>query len=164
VIADAQRVKAGCDFVAVTSRYTRLKRSGRQYVGLCPFHKERHPSLYIHPVKKIFYCFGCGAGGDVFRFVMLAEGCEFRRALEIVIGLGVAEASEPRSGERFGRGVGAKPLLLAQQAVSHSPKQRTQRLPLAIELPPLTCAAEAAYEAERLIRDSRKTPLLELEG
>jgi hypothetical protein len=95
--------------------------------------------------------------------VMLAEGCEFRRALEIVIGFGVAEAGEPRSGERFGRGVGAKPLLLAKQAVSHSPKQRTQRLPLAIELPPLTCAAEGAYEAER-IGNSTKTHLLESEG
>lgn len=149
MIADAQRVKVRCDFVGIASRYTRLKRSGRQYVGLCPFHKERHPSLYIHPVKKIFYCFGCGAGGDVFRFVMLAEGCDFRRALEIVIGFGVAEASEPRSGERFGRGVGAKPLLPAKQAVSHSPKHPA-RIPLAVKLPPLTCAAEAAYEAERI--------------
>src|SRR5690348_15393433 len=121
MIADAQLVKAGCDFIAIGSRYTRLKRSGRQYVGLCPFHKERHPSFYIHPVKKTFYCFGCGAGGGVFRFVMLAEGCGLRRALEMVIGFRVAEASEPRSGERFGRGVGAKPLLLAKQAVSHSP-------------------------------------------
>jgi len=81
---DAREVKSRADFVAIASRYTSLYRSGRQYVGLCPFHRERHPSFYIHPEKKVFHCFGCGAGGDLFRFVMVVEGCDFQRALEIV--------------------------------------------------------------------------------
>jgi hypothetical protein len=62
----------------------RLRRAGRQYVGLCPFHRERHPSCYVHPEKQIWKCFGCGAGGDLLNFVMLAEHCDFFRALRIV--------------------------------------------------------------------------------
>lgn len=108
---DARAVKAGADFLAIAGRYTRLRRAGRQYVGLCPFHSERHPSFYVEPERKLFYCFGCGAGGDVFDFVMRAEGCGFLRALEIASSLpGGARESEPRSGERVRAGVGAKPL------------------------------------------------------
>ncbi len=107
---DARQVKERADFVAIAGRYTRLRRSGRQYVGLCPFHSERHPSFYVHPGKKIFYCFGCGAGGDVFDFIMRAEGGDFLRALEIAASLpGVARESELRSSERFRAGVGASP-------------------------------------------------------
>ena len=81
---DARRVKQRCNFVAIVSRYTRLRRTGRQFVGLCPLHPERHPSFYVHPGRRIFHCFGCGAGGDVFNFVMRAEECDFRQALELV--------------------------------------------------------------------------------
>ncbi|MGH9718235.1 MAG: CHC2 zinc finger domain-containing protein [Candidatus Acidiferrales bacterium] len=123
---DATAIKADCDFLRIASQYSRLRRASRQYVGLCPFHPERHPSFHVHPERKIFYCFGCGAGGDVFDFVIRAENCDFRRALEIVSDFGVARAGEPRSGERFGARVGAKPLLPAKQAVSHSPQARTR--------------------------------------
>jgi hypothetical protein len=109
--------------LAVANRYTHLRRSGREFVGLCPFHKERHASFFVHLEKKVFYCFGCGAGGDVFALVMRAERCDFRRALQIVQGLssGVARGSEPRSGERFGARVGASPQP-AKRAASYSPK------------------------------------------
>jgi len=108
---DARTVKARADFVAIVSSYTRLRRSGRQCVGLCPLHRERHPSFYVHPEQKVFYCFGCGAGGDLFAFLMRAESCDFLRALEIAASVpGVARESEPRSGERIRAGVGAKPL------------------------------------------------------
>jgi hypothetical protein len=83
---NVREVKARADFVALASRYTRLRRSGRQLVGLCPFHPERHPSFYVEPQRKIWKCFGCGAGGDLFTFLMAAEGCDFRRVLEIAAG------------------------------------------------------------------------------
>ncbi len=108
---DAHDVKQRADFVAIASRYTRLRRAGRQYVGLCPFHSERHPSFYVEPERKLYQCFGCGKGGDVFDFIIRAEHCDFLRALEIAASApGVARESELRSSERFRAGVGAKPL------------------------------------------------------
>ncbi|GEM_PF-3811538 len=83
---EAREVKSRCNLVSIASRYTRLRRAGRQYVGLCPFHSERRPSFYVHPDKKIFHCFGCGAGGDVFDFVIQAERSDFPRSLAIVAG------------------------------------------------------------------------------
>jgi hypothetical protein len=105
-------VKARAKFIEIVSQYTPLRRAGKQYVGRCPFHSERHPSFYIHAEKKVFHCFGCGASGDVFSFVMRIFSCDFRRSLEIIAqhSEGVAFASGPRSGSRFGEGEGAKPL------------------------------------------------------
>jgi hypothetical protein len=97
----ARDLKARADLVVIASQFTRLRRSGRQLVGLCPLHKERNPSFYVSPEKRCFKCFGCGAGGDVFEFVMRATGCDFRRALEIV-----AEVSK---GVARGRGGGTNP-------------------------------------------------------
>jgi CHC2 zinc finger len=109
---DAHELKSCADLVEFVSQFTRLRRSGRQLVGLCPLHTERHPSFYVHPGKQVFYCFGCGAGGDVFAFIMRVHDCDFRRALEIVAACsdGIARASEPRSGSRFGASERAKPL------------------------------------------------------
>src|SRR3712207_4888175 len=61
--------------------YTTLFRS-RRMTGLCPFHDERTPSFGIDPVEKLYHCFGCGAGGDVFKFVMKTEALDFASALE----------------------------------------------------------------------------------
>ena len=122
---DADQVKRRAVIVAIVSRYTRLKSAGGQYIALCPFHSERHPSFYIEPLRKIFHCFGCGVGGDVFDFVMRAEKCDFRRALELATSfVGVAVESGPQSGPRFLGGVGAKPLKPAKQASSYSPSNR----------------------------------------
>jgi len=122
----ARELKARVDLAAIAGQFTRLRRAGRQFVGLCPLHSERHPSFYVHPEKKVFKCFGCDAGGDVFDFVMRATGCDFRRALEIVAEFsdGVARESEPRSGERIRAGVGAKPLSPAKRGALYS--QSTQ--------------------------------------
>lgn len=76
-------VKRSADFVAIVSRYTSLRRSGRQLKGLCPFHSESHPSFCVDPVKKIYYCHGCQAGGDIFKFIMRAAHCDFFEALRI---------------------------------------------------------------------------------
>ena len=108
----ADELKARANLLDIVSQFASLRRAGNQYVGLCPFHLETHPSFYIHPDKRVFYCFGCGAGGDVFAFVMRIFGCDFRHALESVAQFsdGVALASDPRSGSRHGVGEGAKPL------------------------------------------------------
>jgi DNA primase len=58
-----------------------LRRSGIQFIGRCPFHTERTPSFTVHPSKQVFYCHGCKAGGDVFRFVELLLQCTFRQAV-----------------------------------------------------------------------------------
>jgi DNA primase len=80
----ADRVKQQADIVRVIGEYVRLKKSGQNFTGLCPFHGEKTPSFAVHPVKQIFHCFGCGKGGDVFNFVMEMEKCPFPEAVRVV--------------------------------------------------------------------------------
>jgi DNA primase len=80
----AERVKQQADIVRVVSEYVRLKKTGKDFSGLCPFHQEKTPSFTVSPIKQIFYCFGCGKGGDIFNFVMEMERCEFPDALRVV--------------------------------------------------------------------------------
>ncbi len=70
------------DIVDVISQYVRLKRSGRNFFGLCPFHNEKSPSFSVSPEKQIFHCFGCGVGGNVFTFLMKIEGINFVEAVQ----------------------------------------------------------------------------------
>jgi hypothetical protein len=126
---DAHELKSRVDLVAFAGQFTRLRRSGQQLVGLCPLHSERHPSFYIHPEKQIFYCFGCGAGGDLFAFVMRILGCNFRSALQTVAEFsdGVARNSEPRSGSCPGESEGAKPLSPPKAGAPHSQSAQGSR-------------------------------------
>ena len=80
----ADRVKQQADIVRIVGEYVRLKKGGQNFVGLCPFHSEKTPSFAVHPVKQIYHCFGCGAGGDVFKFVMEMDKCDFVEAVRIV--------------------------------------------------------------------------------
>jgi DNA primase len=80
----AERVKQQADIVRVVGEYVRLKKSGQNFTGLCPFHAEKSPSFAVHPTKQIYHCFGCGKGGDVFKFVMEMEKCAFPEAIRIV--------------------------------------------------------------------------------
>mgnify|MGYP001161799761 FL=1 len=66
----------------VVSRYVPLKRAGSNLVGICPFHNEKSPSFTVFPATKSYYCFGCGAGGDIFGFVMQTEGLDYPSAVE----------------------------------------------------------------------------------
>ena len=70
-------VRARFDIVEVVSQYVQLKRSGRNYFGLCPFHNEKTPSFSVSQEKQIFHCFGCGEGGNVYTFLMKIEGLTF---------------------------------------------------------------------------------------
>ena len=69
------------DIVDVISKYVKLKKQGRNFVGLCPFHNEKTPSFVVSPEKQIFHCFGCGASGDVIKFIMRIEDVDFKTAL-----------------------------------------------------------------------------------
>lgn len=80
----AERVKQQADIVRVVGEYVRLKKTGKDFSGLCPFHQEKTPSFTVSPIKQIFYCFGCGKGGDVYNFVMDMEKCEFPEAVKLV--------------------------------------------------------------------------------
>ncbi len=80
----AEKVKQQADIVRVIGEYVRLKKAGANFMGLCPFHQEKTPSFAVHPVKQIYHCFGCGAGGDVFKFVMELEKSTFPEALRTV--------------------------------------------------------------------------------
>ena len=69
------------DIVDLVSGYVSLKKTGRNHTGLCPFHSEKTPSFSVNPDKQIFHCFGCGAGGDAFKFLELQEGLNFPEAV-----------------------------------------------------------------------------------
>jgi len=99
---DVERIRAVADLAAIVGRYgVPLRRSGAQLSGLCPFHKERKPSFYVHPAKQVFKCHGCGAGGDAFTFVQQIEGVDFQNALTIVADIvGVPLSREPLTREQ----------------------------------------------------------------
>ncbi|MGH9429999.1 MAG: DNA primase [Terriglobia bacterium] len=80
----SEEVRAAADIVKIIGDYVKLRKAGANMVGLCPFHQEKTPSFSVHPTKQIFHCFGCGAGGDVFKFVMLIENLSFPEALRRV--------------------------------------------------------------------------------
>jgi len=77
-----ERVKQAADIVEIVSAHTDLRRQGQRFTGLCPFHDERTPSFSVNPAEKLYYCFGCEAGGDVIRFVQEKEGLDFAGAVE----------------------------------------------------------------------------------
>ena len=79
-----EEVRQANDIIDVISQYIHLKRSGRNYFGLCPFHNEKSPSFSVSPDKQIFHCFGCGVGGNVFTFLMKIEGVNFLEALQML--------------------------------------------------------------------------------
>jgi DNA primase len=99
----ADRVKQQADIVRMVGEYVRLKKSGQNFTGLCPFHSEKTPSFAVHPVKQIYHCFGCGAGGDVFKFVMEMEKITFPESVRAVAekcGIAIPRAKERTPEER----------------------------------------------------------------
>ena len=77
-------IKNKNDIVDIISQYVVLKRSGRNFFGLCPFHKEKSPSFSVSPDKQIFHCFGCGVGGNAFHFVSKIENLSFKETIEML--------------------------------------------------------------------------------
>lgn len=79
---DVARVREATNIVAVASEHLALRREGRRYKGLCPFHTEKSPSFTVNPELGLYHCFGCGVGGDAISFVREIEHLDFVGAVE----------------------------------------------------------------------------------
>jgi len=102
----ADDVKNQGDIVRVVSDYVSLKKRGANYLACCPFHSEKTPSFTVHPGKGLFKCFGCGAGGGIFDFVMRIEGCGFPESVRIVAqksGIPIPVVEETEDHQRIAR-------------------------------------------------------------
>ena len=78
---DIDALREQASIVDVISDYVQLKKAGRLFKGLCPFHDEKTPSFMVDPAKQLYHCFGCGEGGNVYTFLMKKEGLDFREAI-----------------------------------------------------------------------------------
>jgi DNA primase len=98
------RVRDAVDMVHLVSEKTDLRRVGTRWTGLCPFHDERTPSFSVNAEEKLYYCFGCGEGGDAFKFVQQTEGLDFQESVELLAersGVAVErEEDDPRAEQR----------------------------------------------------------------
>jgi len=101
-----EQIRNALDISDVIGSYIQIKRTGHSAKALCPFHKEKTPSFTINPARQAFHCFGCGVGGDVFKFVMLYENVDFPTALKLMASrAGIAvQFDESRSGKKEGPG------------------------------------------------------------
>ena len=79
-----EEIRMRADIATVVGRYVKLKQSGATLKGLCPFHKEKTPSFHVNPARGFFHCFGCGKGGDVFKFIQEIEGLSFPETLKML--------------------------------------------------------------------------------
>src|SRR5574344_402240 len=79
-----EEIRQKNDIVDIVSGYVRLQKKGSNYFGLCPFHNEKSPSFSVSPNKQMYYCFGCGAGGNVFTFIMEYENYSFQEAIKFL--------------------------------------------------------------------------------
>jgi DNA primase len=118
--ASVRETVEAADMLEVVSARTQLRRSGARFVGLCPFHDEKTPSFSVNPQEKLFYCFGCGTGGDVITFVRETEQLDFAEAVEWLaerfrVALEYEESSPERDAERSRR---ERLLTLLEQATS----------------------------------------------
>ena len=100
------QIRNALDIADVIGSYVQLKRAGNSIKALCPFHKEKTPSFHVNPARQAFHCFGCGVGGDVFKFVMLYDHVDFPTALRMLASrAGIAiQIDEDRAGKREGPG------------------------------------------------------------
>ncbi len=97
-------LRSSCPIEVVMGRYTNLKRVGRNFVCSCPFHSEKTPSCYIYPDQQSFYCFGCGAGGDVITFLNRIENLTFQEAVERLAqmsGISIPKSAEEEAASRI---------------------------------------------------------------
>jgi DNA primase len=127
-----QAVRDAVDIVAIASEHTKLIKAGRQYQGLCPIHKEKSPSFSVDPSKGVFYCFGCGAGGDAIKLHMLTTGDDFPAAIEaLAMRYGIPLPS--RTEARFAGGKPEQDLEGALQAAAAFFTDQLKKSPFARE-------------------------------
>lgn len=100
-----EEIRSRNDIVDVVSSYVKLQRKGSNYVGVCPFHNDHSPSMSVNQPRQIYHCFSCGAGGDVFKFVMEYENLTFPEAMKVLAdrqGIGPAGAGQCKTGPGAG--------------------------------------------------------------
>src|SRR5687767_15637331 len=98
------QVRSAADLVDFVQQVTPLKLAGKSYKGLCPFHREKSPSFHVDRDKGLFYCFGCGTGGDIFKFLALTERFTFPEAVEHVAGrVGIELPKRRKTAREIGR-------------------------------------------------------------
>ncbi|HET9211624.1 MAG TPA: DNA primase [Thermoanaerobaculia bacterium] len=126
-----QAVRDAVDIVAIASDHTRLRKAGRRYQGLCPIHKEKTPSFSVDPTQGLFYCFGCGAGGDAIKLHMLTTGDDFPAAIEnLAMRYGIPLPS--RTEARFAGGKPERDLEGALQAAAEFFKDQLRKSAFAL--------------------------------
>lgn len=101
---DIERVRERTDLVELAAEITKVKRSGRSVMAVCPFHQEKTPSLSIDPARGLYHCFGCGKSGDIFKWVQESQSLDFREALELLARrAGITLTESPGEAKRRGR-------------------------------------------------------------
>lgn len=101
---DIDRVRQSTNLVELVGAVTKVKRSGRSYMAICPFHQEKSPSMSIDPARGLYHCFGCQKGGDVFTFLEETQGLDFNEAVEELAGrAGLPLDFDPGADRRRGR-------------------------------------------------------------
>lgn len=140
-----EQVRAANDIVEVIGAVVPLKRAGVNFVGLCPFHREKTPSFNVNPTKQFFRCFGCGKGGDVFRFIMEYENLTFPEALRRL-----AERAHIEIKEDETPGAGESRMIKDKLLTIH--EQLTQRWQMALNSDPGAQIARD-YLAQRRVPD-----------
>ncbi len=143
-----ERVRAASDIVEIVGQTVALKRTGRNLVGLCPFHKEKSGSFSVNAERQFYHCFGCKAGGDVFRFVQETEKVGFIEAVEI-LSRRAGIAVPPRHGEAAGAAGGRGRLSEALEAAAQAYEQW-------LGDPDAGAATRAYLERRGLTRDTQR--------
>ena len=92
-----EEVRSSNNIVDIIGGYVRLQKKGSSYFGLCPFHNEKSPSFSVSPNKQMYYCFGCGAGGNVFTFIMEYENQTFPEAVKTANPITRSASHNPRA-------------------------------------------------------------------
>jgi DNA primase len=98
---DKERVRQATDLVELLEAVTTVRRQGRTYMAVCPFHQEKTPSMSVDKARGLYHCFGCGAGGDVFQFVQETQGLQFNEAVEwLAARAGIVVRKDPGAAQR----------------------------------------------------------------
>lgn len=101
---DRDRVREATDLIDLVSEVTKVRKSGRTFMAICPFHEEKSPSMSIDRARGLYHCFGCGEGGDVFTFIQKTQGVSFPEALDLLARrAGITLTRDPDAARRSGR-------------------------------------------------------------
>ena len=114
-----EQIRQAVDLVDLVGSYLPLRRQGKNFVALCPWHDDSRPSLQVNPERQSFKCWVCDVGGDVFSFIMRIEGVEFREALEMLAdraGITLRSPAQLSAGQQLAGGPGDKRALYAAMA------------------------------------------------